>query len=287
VTRRAQDLILVVLALLAAVTTYLAFANVRGAAPTGDEVVANGGGLTPGGGSPTTQDDGDMADDTADPTEAPEGDAETGAAGASLQAARSALAGDDPVTIAVLGDSTSNERSEWVHLWAEMLAEDRPVTISHWNEADGTSYNGPDILSEDGEGSEVTIWSGSVAGATAASTAELLPGIVPERPDFVIYNFGHNSTVDVVADHFDELHSGIKDVYGDLPTIVILQNPQLDDANADVREAVEAWARANGADVIDVAADWPQAAWPWLVDEVHPSQQGQQFWAETVAAALR
>src|SRR5690606_12880372 len=165
-----------------------------------------------------------------DPTEAPEGDAETGAAGAPLQAARSALAGDDPVTIAVLGDSTSNERSEWGHLWAEMLAEDRPVTISHWNEADGTSYNGPDILSEDGEGSEVTIWSGSIAGATAASTAELLPGIVPERPDFVIYNFGHNSTVDVVADHFDELHSGIKDVYGDLPTIVILQNPQLDDA---------------------------------------------------------
>lgn len=280
-TRRAQDLILVVLALLAAVTTYLAFANVRGAAPTGDEV-ANGG-LTPGAGSPTTQDEGDGVDNTAGPTESPD----SSGVGAPLAAARDALASDDPVTIAVLGDSTSNERSEWVHLWAAMLAEDRPVTISHWNESDGTTYNGPDVLSEDGEGSEVTIWSGSIAGATAATAADLLPAILPERPDFVIYNYGHNSPVDEVADHFDALHAGIEDRYGDVPTIVILQNPQLDDRAADVREAVEAWADDNGADVIDIAAVWPQASWPWLVDEVHPSPQGQQLWAETVAEALR
>jgi lysophospholipase L1-like esterase len=281
VTRRAQDLILVALAILAAVTTYFAFSNVRGGgAPSGDEVVANGG-SSPGAGSPTTTDDEtDMADDTAGPTEAPGGPADP------LAAAREALAGEDDVTVAVLGDSTGNERSEWVHLWATALAEEHPVTISHWNESEGTSYNAPDVLSEDGEGSPVTIWSGSIAGATAASSAELLPGIMPERPDFVIYNFGHNSTLDEVTGHFDQLHGAVTERYADVPAIVVLQNPQVEDANADVRDAVEQWAQDNGLGVIDVAAVWPEAAWPWLVDEVHPSQQGQDLWAETVAEAL-
>lgn len=289
-TRRAQDLILVALAVLAAITTYLAFANVRGGAPGGDEVANGPNGITsPGAGTPTTGDDeGDMADDTADETSDPtETPGSAGVDGTPLEVARQLLASGDAVTISVLGDSTSNERSEWVHLWATALAEDRPVTISHWNEADGTSYNEPDVLSDGGDGGEVTIWSGSIAGATASSTAQLLPGIMPERPDFVMYNFGHNSTVDVVADHFDELHGRVTDLYDEVPTIVVLQNPQVGDANAQVREAVEAWAGDNGAGVIDVAAAWPDAAWPWLVDDVHPSDQGQALWAETVAEALR
>lgn len=54
-----------------------------------------------------------------------------------LDRAREALTSGDEVVIAVLGDSTSNTRSEWVHLWARGLAQDRPVQIIHWNEAVG------------------------------------------------------------------------------------------------------------------------------------------------------
>ena len=46
------------------------------------------------------------------------------------------------------------------------------------------------------------------------------------------------------------------------------------------------WVAPAGDGVIDVAAQFEAPRWPWLVDEVHPSQQGQELWAATVAEAL-
>jgi lysophospholipase L1-like esterase len=290
VTRRAQDLLLIALALVAALTIYFAFATVRSAPTperTGGELTSTpGADGTPSALAPSTEaaPEGDTpeGDDTARVTDAPEGEPP----GDPVGAARQALSGGEDVTVAVLGDSTSNERSEWVHLWAETLAEDRPVSISHWNEADGAAYNEPDVLSEDGEAGAVTIWSGSQAGVAARFPVERLEAMVPEEPGFVIFSYGHNNTLENIDGQLSELRSALTDEFGELPIICILQNPQLDDQNADVREAVAAWAEENGAGTIDVASEFYTPRWPLLVDEIHPSAEGQQIWADTVADAL-
>jgi hypothetical protein len=91
-----------------------------------------------------------------------------------LAEARDILADATRVTLAVLGDSTSNSRSEWVHLWAEHLAQGRPVTI----------------------------WSGSQTGSDPTYPLGAPETMVPEEPDLVIYIYGHNLEQDEVEPAF-------------------------------------------------------------------------------------
>ncbi len=69
---------------------------------------------------------------------------------------------------------------------------------------------------------------------------------------------------------------------------MILQNPQVDDANAEVREAGEQWAQDAGVGVIDVAAAFAdsEAGVALLLDELHPNGAGQELWAQVVTDAL-
>lgn len=280
---------MVALGLIAAATIFFAFAGVRSgppATPRSDSNVpsattaAESGTTSP----PTVTESSSAAsspDDSSRTAEVPQ-DLPT-----PIDAARSALTSGEDVTIAVLGDSTSNERQEWVHLWAGILAQSRPVQVSHWDEADGTRFHSPDVLSTDGGGGSVDVWSGSVAGAAAEYPIDGIQAMLPERPDFVMFNFGHNNSEENIGPQLGELQTVIEELHRDVPIIVILQNPQVGHANAGVRQAAEEWADENGASVIDVAATFPAAEWPYLVDEIHPSAEGQQIWAEAVADALQ
>ncbi|WP_153392874.1 SGNH/GDSL hydrolase family protein [Ornithinicoccus halotolerans] len=205
-----------------------------------------------------------------------------------LEEAQQILTADAPVTLVVLGDSTSNTRDEWVHLWAEELAEQRPVDISHWDETSQAGYVEPDVLSESGDGSALTIWSGSQSGSGPTYPLAALETVVPEQPDLVIYSYGHNITAEQVPEDFGQLHEGITGLYGEVPTLAVLQNPQLGDANADVREAVADWAESNGVGTINVAeAFLAEGNLDTLMsDAVHPDADGQQLWAATVSSAL-
>ncbi|MDQ3383776.1 MAG: hypothetical protein M3519_08350 [Actinomycetota bacterium] len=49
----------------------------------------------------------------------------------------------------------------------------------------------------------MTIWNGSVSGGTAASALERLDGFIPQAPDFVLLNIGHDQTVVDFADEAD------------------------------------------------------------------------------------
>lgn len=288
-------MLLIALALAAAVAVYFALANVRTAGPSGpppanpDAAPTVTGTSTPSPTeSPSEEPEAEVTDtDEATATTASE-PVSTAQAGDPLEQAREALASDDAVTVAVLGDSTSNNRSEWVHLWAAGLAQDRPVQISHWNEASGTAYNDPDVLSQDGDGSEVTIWSGSQAGASVDYAVVLFDALVPAEPDLVILNYGHNNTIEDFTNQLDSLYSLLTDEFSGAPILMILQNPQVDDANAEVREAGEQWAQDAGVGVIDVAAAFAgsDADEDLLLDELHPNGAGQELWAQVVTDAL-
>ncbi len=287
-----QNAALAALAVITVILVVWAFAHVRADPPTSDAPAGMAPGSTGGTDVVGTSDGGAGDSETGDDgtgSDGDEGSADVAESGAGdLGAAQQVLAGSEPVTMAVLGDSTSNTRTEWVHRWATDLAQDRPVTISHWDESSQDGYVEPDVLSEQGEGSAVTIWSGSQTGAEASYPATVLDQIVPEEPDLAIYNFGHNSTADEVAGEFSTLHQAMTDRFGAVPTVVILQQPQVDDANAEAREVVEAWANEAGLATIDVAEAFQETGEPetLLGDTVHPNEAGSELWAETVDEAL-
>lgn len=281
-TRRLQDVGLVALALVTAVLILLA---VRGAgsvpgSPTNS--IAGGTGGAPVAAGNTPDDSAETVTVSPDQTEATASDDD------GLTAARAALASTDPVVVSVLGDSTSNARQEWVHRWAQDLSSERPVTISHWDEAGQRGFVEPDVLSETGDGSPLTIWSGSQSGADSTYALDRLSVIIPESPDLVVLNFGHLETVDSAAANVEELLTAIRDDFGDVPVVVVLQQPQVDDANAEVREAIGTWAASEGLGTIDVAQAFLETddVTALLQDNLHPNDAGSRLWARTVEAAL-
>lgn len=217
-----------------------------------------------------------------------------GSAPSSLPAVRELLQQDESLVVAALGDSTGNETWEWVYLWAGMLAETRPVSIAPWNEWTESGYVEATVLSTEGPGEggpgPVMIWSGHQSGAGAGYPVDRLESLLPEQPDLVILNYGHNNTVEDVRDELEATLEALREAAGeDLPVVVTLQQPQLDDANAEVRRAVADFAAEHGLGVIDVADAFADTGDPasLLADAIHPDADGEQLWAETVADTLQ
>lgn len=295
--RRLQDVLLVLLAVAVGALVYLALRHVSAgeAAGQGTQVGATQTGAT--GATPNRPADSDATSSGAGggaqgDSETSTGDDESAQTSApkavSLRPAREALASGDPVTVSVLGDGTSNARQEWVHRWATALAESRPVTISHWDEAEEAGFVEPDVLSDSGDGSAVTIWSGSSSGATADYAAERIDEIVPQDPDLVLLNYGHGIDPDDVGDELDTTLEALTTTYGRMPVVVVLQNPLPDDADRDVREAVADWAASHDLPTIDVAAAFlaePDYA-SLLGADGSPDDDGSTLWARTVEKAL-
>lgn len=284
-TSRLQNIGLVVLAVLTAVLILLALraASSVPEAPTSNISGAPTDAQAAPGGTTGDRPDDSVATGTASPDQVEETAGET-----PLAAAREALASPDPVVVSVLGDSTSNARQEWVHRWAQDLSTQRPVTISHWDEAGQSGFVEPDVLSDTGDSSALTIWSGSQSGVDATYASDQLAVIIPESPDLILLNYGHNETVQSATSNFEELLASLRDEYGDVPVVVVLQQPQIDDANADVRDAISDWARSEGLGTIDVAKAFLETDdfTTLLQDDLHPNDDGSRLWAQTVEAAL-
>src|SRR5690606_28867603 len=91
------------------------------------------------------------------------------------------------------------------------------------------------------------------------------------------------------VDEINELLGEIAEHAPDVVPVVMLQNAQVDDANADTREAVARVAEEAGAPTVDVsaafAADGRERS-ELLADELHPNEEGSRVWADAVAAAL-
>ena len=275
------------LALLTAGLTFLAFRTTT--APPDPGVPAPGPvtQTASGGGSETP-------DDSLSPTSAPGPPDPTGQAGQTgggIATAREVLDRDEPVVVAALGDSTGNETWEWVYGWARLLAQVRPVTVLSWNEWTEEGYIEPRVLSQAGGevGGEVVIYSGHQSGAQVDYVVEHLEELLPQVPDLVVLNFGHNNSVADVGPQLEETLAALRTVVDeDVPVVLTLQQPQQDDANADVRALVRAFAQEKGLGVIDVAAAFEETGDPeqLLADEVHPDADGAALWAETVARTL-
>jgi hypothetical protein len=279
-TMRRSDLGLAVLGAATAVLAVLAVQQVE-VLPFGPAEPAGTTTADPATATATARDTDDVAATTA---ATPEGSAATVDAPTAPEPADlgEVLAQDD-VEVVVLGDSTSNSRAEWVELWAEQLGQTRAVTIAHWDETADDGYNDPIPLAE-GDG-EVTVWSGSVTGLTAAAAAERAEELVPPQPDLVLLSFGRDDDADEVPAGMDELLDAMRDVAGQAPVGVVVQPG----GDAETTEAVRAWAESADVAVLDIDAAWRDETPDIGVNDAdgNPTAEAAALWAQRVAEALQ
>ena len=214
---------------------------------------------------------------------------ETGDPAVMLGAVKGLLAGADPITISVLGDSTGNATGEWVDLWAKDLTANATVTLHQWDDKNNTWIPEP-VVYGDAE-RQITIWNGSMPGSTYAYALGNFDAIQPEKPSFVIHNFGHNKAPQRADAGAMDLLAAVDAKWGPTSAVIVLQNPSRgarELTSADSVHVLRGWADRTGHPVVDVDAAF-RTAGPiegLLADDVHPNAAGQRIWADTIKATL-
>lgn len=210
-----------------------------------------------------------------------------------LAAVKGLLAGAEPLTISVLGDSTGNASGEWVDLWAQSLTKYGTVTLHLWD-AKADDWN-QKVLTYPGPARPITIWNGSKSGSTHLYALQFIDKIQPEKPAFQILNYGHNNLSLRADGGSADLMRGLAAKWAsDVPTVVTLQNPAVGARASQSAASVfhlRDWAARKGHPVIDVENAFNNAGnLPSLILEdglgVHPNPAGSRIWADTVTATL-
>lgn len=199
------------------------------------------------------------------------------------------VAGQDDLTVLVLGDSTGDQRTEWVALWAAHLADaGAQVTYRDWAGAE-TGWR-PDALELGDTGREVLVWNASQSGARPGYPLEN-PEMLPEQADLVLVSFGHNGTREQEVTEMRQLLDRLEADHPEAPIGVVAQNPAVGgsrDHSAANREALNQLARQRGLPLIDVtrAFELHGDVESLLYDDLHPDDGGSRLWARTVEAFL-
>ena len=197
-----------------------------------------------------------------------------------------------PLTVSVLGDSTSDDDDGWVAMWAQELADTHTVTLHMWD-AEDVGYDLPVTYGD--AGPEVEIWNFSVPGALPDDPARRLGAAQPEQPDLVVYNFGHTSTPGDVGHELDTTVRAVKQRWdGPSQSLLILQNPARHESRIEQSETVfylrTFWARDAGVPTVNVFAAFRYAPGPvrnLLENDEQPNARGSGLWSSVVTAALR
>ena len=194
-------------------------------------------------------------------------------------------------TILVVGDSSGDERGEWVDLWAQDLASNRKVTYHQWDSDAGFTAS-PEVYGTSklfGSEKPMTIWNLSYMGVEADYAQNLID--VPVTPDAVILNVGHDRDRDALDRTIGPTIDAVNERWGEVPFALVLQNPSTGGEAKSQEEAVfqvRALAIKYGVPVIDAHAAFLKAGdvQDLLVDGRRPNERGSRVWADAVTAAL-
>ncbi len=180
----------------------------------------------------------------------------------------------------MIGDGSSNLRSQWIHLWGAELADDRPVQIHHWAEEEDVDFNGADVLSE-GDGPLLTIWSASRHGTTVTAAADRTDDFFEAAGpiDAVLVSLGSDSegTSDDMAEALEYLQSELDQSGEGLPVLAVVAPRGL--LSDEISDGILSWSQANEdrVSVMDLRASAPEGAtaeqWAQAFDEALDAEQ--------------
>lgn len=199
-----------------------------------------------------------------------------------------------PWTLAVAGDSTGNADDEWVYLLAKKISAKygRPIVIHDWS-IDTNAYSGHTTVGA-GAGQPVQIWNASASGKNFTYSFEHRAVELPEQPDLLIVNHGHNiGTGQEARSGAFQLVDWALNKWPTPPAVAVtLENPRVDASAAKQEQVVEAlrqqWAgsKVTLVDVHKAFSDAPNLPALLRDDGFHPNPKGEEVWAEAVWAGL-
>lgn len=194
-------------------------------------------------------------------------------------------------TILVIGDSSGDERGEWVDLWAQDLADNRKVSYHQWDSDAGFTASAEVYGTSKLFGSDkpISIWNLSYLGVDADYAQNLID--LPVTPDAVILSVGHDRDRDALDHAIGSTIDAVEERWGEVPVALVLQNPSTGaEAGAQERAVFEVRALAikYAVPVIDAHAAFIRAGnvENLLVDGRRPNERGSRIWADAVTAAL-
>ncbi|MDO5533389.1 MAG: SGNH/GDSL hydrolase family protein [Propionibacteriaceae bacterium] len=213
--------------------------------------------------------------------------------GRPLQEIRELLLEADSVNVAIFGDSTGDEMTEWPALWAQSMTSDRAVTLNRWLNGPA-SYEKRELSTE---GASRTLWNCSVSGWKPINFAEVVDDCLPQGADVVVISLGHNNNSDPTQTlpQLEALLGQIREETSEqVPIVITMQNPVTTPerlpAADEVTKNIAEWAIAHRYPVIDAYhafVDAPGGPEGLLKDDgLHPNERGSQIWADAVTETL-
>lgn len=206
-----------------------------------------------------------------------------------IMAALQADIGD--VIALVVGDSTGDETTEWIHLLLEDLALQFPTYTFEWRvwNVGLKVYDAAVTISTGTGANTLTLHNASIPGEEATFVkGEIYDPITDVQADLTIVSFGHNGLTDPENQRTElaAFTCRMADDYPDRPIILIGQNPRTDNETMapKVREFREL-AAEQGYGFIDVHSAFKKFAIPlasFMTDTVHPNALGSELWKNTV-----
>jgi hypothetical protein len=196
----------------------------------------------------------------------------------------------DNLNISVLGDSTGNDSTEWVAQWGMLLAaQGASVQVRTWDHAQADWS--PDVVRFGAGERSITIWNGSVSGATPSYPLSFKTLMQPRKPDVTIVNYGHDhrQATAALATEMTNLLDSLKVRWGssDASVVLTVQNPGQGSAavtSAAQRHEVKRIARERELPVADIDHAFHNVGdlSRLMVNEKHPGPSGSMVWATTV-----
>lgn len=206
------------------------------------------------------------------------------------------LAGDSgDACILVVGDSTGNEQTEWIYLYASWLANQFPKYTVNYYMWGATSYAAPVIIQSGTGTNSLDIYNASVAGSkpNKFAGANFKAAVVDiPRVDLFILNHGLNLIISSTRDQYFfrtpeylEFIASVTQIHDGCGVVMMAQNPRRDDDNYQVvYNAIIDAASVINSDVSNaylkfIAENKNPALY---ADNVHPNSAGQQLFLSAI-----
>lgn len=192
----------------------------------------------------------------------------------------------------IVGDSTGNESTEWVYLYAEWLAEQFPAyTVDYYLWDTGTNNYAAPVELQSGLGpNTLSVYNASIAGSKPNRFAGTdFPTAIIDIPrvDLFILNHGHNLIIGSARDQyffrtpeFLEFIASVTQIHEGCGMAMMAQNPRRDDNDyAVIYETILDAAALINADLANGYVKFIEAekSPDLYTDNTHPNAAGQQL----------